>query len=151
MGERKFFQEIIHWLDQHQWKYKSREKAGIIEMDMSLKCELKQCQVIVWMREEACIVMGRIPVNVEEEAKGRVAEYLCRINYGLYSGYFDFNYDDGEIRFKTVLQDSTDGEQRQENIGQALIRPAMMFDMYGPGLLRVLRQEQRPEDAVENT
>lgn len=145
-----FFTEIIHWLDQNEWKYESREKAGIIEMNMSLRCELKKCQVIAWMREEECIVMGRIPIRVEKEARGRIAEYLCRINYGLYSGYFDFNYDDGEIRFKTFLQDSTDAARKQENIGQALMRPAMMFDMYGPSLLKVLRQEQEPGEAVEN-
>lgn len=143
------FEKIEQWLNENKWEYRSRENAGIIEIDMGLKCELKQCQVIVWMKEGQCVVMGRVPIKAEEDARERIAEYFCRVNYGLYSGHFDLNYSDGEIRYKTYLPESTDPDAQRENIGETLIRPAMMFDAYGPGMMKVWRQEKDPAQAME--
>ena len=94
-------------------------------------------------------MMARVPIKAEEDARERIAEYFCRVNYGLYSGHFDLNYSDGEIRYKTYLPESTDPDAQRENIGEALIRPAMMFDAYGPGMMKVWRQEKDPAQAME--
>lgn len=146
-----FLKEIERWLIENRWTYRNRNEAGIIEMDMSLQCELKHCQVIVWMKGDDCFVMGRIPIKVEESARTRVAEYLCRVNYSLFTGHFDLNYDDGEIRYKTFLKkNNTDQEQQRINIEEALVDPAVMFDVYGPGLLKVWREESTPAEVMEN-
>ena len=143
------FQKIENWLEENNWSYESRRKAGIIEMNMGLTCELRRCQVIVWMKDGKCTVMGRVPVKVEKGARERVAEYFCRVNYGLYSGHFDLNYSDGELRSKTYLAESADEEIQKDNIGDALVCPAMMFDIYGPGLLEVWRKEKTPTEVME--
>lgn len=146
-----FLNEIESWLKKNRWTYRKRREAGIIEMDMSLQCELNHCQVIVWMKDDDCFVMGRVPLQVEKDARTRVGEYLCRVNYGLFSGHFDLNYDDGEIRYKAFLKkDETDQEQRRKNMEEALVCPAVMFDMYGPGLLEVWRGERTPAEVMEN-
>lgn len=143
------FQKIENWLEENNWSYESRRKAGIIEMNMGLTCELRRCQVIVWMKDGKCTVMGRVPVKVEKGARERVAEYFFRVNYGLYSGHFDLNYSDGELRYKTYLAESADEEIQKDNIGDALVCPAMMFDIYGPGLLEVWRKEKTPAEVME--
>ncbi len=144
-----FLQEIEQWMQKNNWQYKRRSKAGILEMDMRLQCGLERCRVLVWLREGDCVVIGRIPVKVEEEARSRVAEYLCRVNYGLYYGGFDFNFNDGEIRYKTLLTKLADTDRQEENIEEAMVRPAMMFDMYGPGLLEVWKKEKEPSEVAE--
>lgn len=141
--------EIECWLNKNRWVYRKRKEAGIIELDMSLQCELKHCQVIVWMKDDNCFVMGRVPFKAEKATKARIAEYLCRVNYGLFSGHFDLNYEDGEIRYKTLVQKNTiDKEKLWENIEEALVRPAMLFDAYGPGLLKVWKGECTPAEVM---
>lgn len=43
------------------------------------------------------------PQRVPEERRLEVSEFLTRANYGLADGNFELDFDDGEIRFKSVL------------------------------------------------
>jgi hypothetical protein len=43
------------------------------------------------------------PQRVPEEHRLAVSEFLTRANYGLADGNFELDYDDGEVRFKSVL------------------------------------------------
>lgn len=142
--------EIESWLQDNGWKYKKRQEAEILEMDVKLQCGLEQCRVIVWMTEEYCVVVGRTPVKVEEEARGRIGEYVCRANYSMYDGHFDFNYDDGELRYKTILPQTINAGSRPEMIEEMLMRPAVMLDTYGPGFLKVWKQEEEPAEVIKD-
>jgi hypothetical protein len=44
------------------------------------------------------------PQRVPPERRLAVAEYLTRANYGLAAGNFELDFDDGEVRYKSVLQ-----------------------------------------------
>jgi hypothetical protein len=44
------------------------------------------------------------PLRVPEERRDEVSRFLTRANYGLAAGNFELDYEDGEIRYKTVLQ-----------------------------------------------
>jgi Zn ribbon nucleic-acid-binding protein len=49
------------------------------------------------------------PQRAPEERRREVAEFLTRTNYGLAAGNFELDFDDGEIRYKSVLQTQGDG------------------------------------------
>ena len=43
------------------------------------------------------------PERVPEERRLDVSEFLTKANYGLADGNFELDFDDGEVRYKTVL------------------------------------------------
>jgi len=49
------------------------------------------------------------PRRVPEALRPEVAAFLTRANYGLADGNFELDFDDGEVRFKTVLHVQGDG------------------------------------------
>jgi hypothetical protein len=49
------------------------------------------------------------PQRVPEERRVDVSAFLTRANYGLADGNFELDFDDGEVRYKTVLH--VDGEE----------------------------------------
>lgn len=148
MGAVIFFAKIEKWLQENAWSYEKKEKAGIIEINIKLQCDLCQCKVIVWVKEDCCIILGVLPERIRQEERSLVAEYLCRINLGLCYGHFDLDFDDGEIRYKTGIKQVDFLSLSQDKIGEFMISPAIMFDLYGPGLLDILKGEKSPEEAA---
>jgi hypothetical protein len=49
------------------------------------------------------------PQRAPEQRRSEVAELLTRANYGLAAGNFELDFDDGEIRYKSVLHAEGDG------------------------------------------
>ena len=69
-----------------------------------------------------------------------MAEFLTRINYGLFSGAFELDLEDGEIRAKTSV------DFRGSQLDMALVRNAvetnwLLMDRHLPGLQAILRGE----------
>jgi hypothetical protein len=75
-----------------------------------------------------------------ERLRAKMAEFLTRINYGLFSGVFELDLEDGEIRAKTSV------DFRGSQLDKALVRNAvetnwLLMDRHLPGLRAVLRGE----------
>lgn len=49
-------------------------------------------------------IYSAYPVNAEPGSRAELAELLTRVNYGMYIGNFEFDLDDGSVRFKTSLE-----------------------------------------------
>ena len=86
-------------------------------------------------------------VNVPEDRRGEVAEYLTRANYGMVMGNFEMDYSDGEVRYKTVL-DIGDGELDPKALRPLFSENLRTFDRYFPGLMALLYGGVSAEAAV---
>jgi len=74
-------------------------------------------------------------------------EFLTRANFGLKFGNFEFDLQDGEIRFKTSIQFA--GEVQVESmIEQCLLINIMTMERYLPGILQVIFTEIDPQAAI---
>jgi hypothetical protein len=100
--------------------------------------------------EDRCFVLfyTLCPLVVPEDARGRMAEFVARANYGLPIGNFELDVRDGEIRFKTSL----DIEDAQ--LTEPLLRPVVYanthtMDRYMPGVVEVLYRGGDPASVVE--
>ena len=89
-----------------------------------------------------------LPMNVVEDKRAAVAEYLTRANYGLHVGNFEMDMTDGEVRYKTtgVADENTmpglDVIRRLTYVGFS------MFDRYVPSLLSILYGGKTAEEAI---
>lgn len=85
-------------------------------------------------------------VDIAPARRPAVAEFLTRVNFGLVSGNFELDWDDGEVRFKTGIE--LDGLSPSAELVRALVQPNLSSVLrYLPGLLMVIRDEADPRTA----
>jgi hypothetical protein len=85
--------------------------------------------------------------NVPEEKRLAVAEFVTRVNFGLFLGNFEMDFSDGELRFKTSI-DVEDGELTQEMIRKLVYSNVMMMDKYLPGIMSIIYAGTSPAEAL---
>ena len=86
------------------------------------------------------ITYGIVPVAVDpEDSDGmkRMAEFICRVNYGLQYGCFEFDFRDGGIRFKSFI-DCEKHAPSLEVVKNSIQCTAAMFKCYGPGIIDII-------------
>jgi len=76
-----------------------------------------------------------------------VAEFLTRVNFGLFIGNFEMDFSDGELRYKTAI-DVQDGQLTQEMIRKLVYSNVMMMDKYLPGIMSIIYAGTAPVEAV---
>ena len=62
-------------------------------------------QLVARAREgrRQALFTSMVPVNIQPELRPVVAEFLCRANFGLVLGNFEFEYATGGVGYKTSV------------------------------------------------
>ena len=121
---------------------------------MSKEPHYLECKAIV--NEIDFSVFASYPFHADHKNKelmNRVAEFICRANFGLRHGNFEFDFRDGEILYKITADcegDNNDLRFSDEIIKNALQIPSTMIRRYTPGLNVVLFGGADPAKAVKN-
>lgn len=96
-------------------------------------------EVLVQAREEQgqLIVYSLCPLEIAEDNRPAMTEFITRANYGLVTGNFELGLEDGDLRYKTSVD--SDGEAITNSVMRGLLYANMaMFDQYLPGILGIL-------------
>ncbi len=131
------------------WKFSDLEE-GVLRMGFAGRNGNWTC--IARPREDRGIFLfySIAAVNVPEEKRLMVAEYLVRANYGLPLGNFEMDFSDGEVRFKT----SIDVESEEYMLTPAMLKSlvysnVLTMDRYLGGLMAVIYGNAVPEQEIE--
>ena len=126
------------------------ETLGSFSFNIQLACQLST-NIIIRVGEDSFTAMAVCPVRPDTsdaELMATMAEFVCRANYGLKNGYFEFDFTDGELRYKCYVP-CDDRVPSQELIREGITVPAMMLRRYGLGILGVLYNGVDPAIAVK--
>lgn len=155
MKEKTYSREIANvvntFLTENDWRFSFDENRGIFNFGLSLKGKLKKIDCIVDVKDNEYIVYAVSPIGVDEnnpQMMAAMAEFICRANYGLKAGNFEFDYDDGEVRFKIHVCCEyivPTAAMVKKNIYCS----ASMFEHYGGGILDIIFNEASGRSAVE--
>jgi hypothetical protein len=132
---------------------KKQEWQFYLFEDSSLRIDVNG-QAARWITLVKCIdehqqlLVYSICPNKTPEAKFvQVQEFLTRANFGLKFGNFEFDYDDGEIRFKTSVQFEGDFDFTLM-IEECISLNIATFDRYLSGILQVIFTDISPKEAI---
>ncbi len=107
---KTLLERMAEWLDANEWQYDSHPEKDYI----STTCKLKDVAARVFVEFadsdewHRALAFTSYPVRVPEARRTAVADALNRINYSLVYGSFEMDMDDGEVRFRTVVESDTD-------------------------------------------
>lgn len=151
--EKKYSVEIANaitkFLKEDDWHYRFDAEDGTYRMGLGLKGDLDHVNIHVHVYDDSFTVNVVSPIKVKKDpAKRReMAEFICRANYGLKCGGFQYDIRDGEILYKVYVP-CHDIVPSQEMVKHSLYIPAMMFDKYSGGMFAVLFAGTSAKDAV---
>ncbi|MCR4817649.1 MAG: YbjN domain-containing protein [Fretibacterium sp.] len=108
------------------------------------------CVVVIADSFFRTYVVSPIGVDPSEPSKlAAMAEFICRVNYGLFGGGFEMDFNDGEIRFRSFVDCSGGLIPSEALIGNSIVAGTRMFERYLPGIKDVLFNGTSPKEAVE--
>ena len=155
MKERTYSIDIANavkgFLTDDNWHFSFEEERGIFKFGLGLKGKLKKIHYIVDIKEDEYLVYAICPLGADEDdarMMANMAEFVCRANYGLKTGNFELDFDDGEIRFKVHV--SCHGiTPTVDMIKRSIYCPATMFDHYGSGIVDIIFNDASAKSAVD--
>ena len=124
------------------------EKSNIFSFVMNLPGPLAFIDYIIMVHEESFSVLAVCPLEAKDPALRPVmSEFLNRANYNLRNGNFEFDFSDGEVRYKCFV-DCEDLVPSQKMIQNSISIPLAMYRRYGPGIVNILYTGMSAEQAV---
>jgi hypothetical protein len=144
---RHAFVKLGDFLREHDWNPQQIPDKYIYRMPFRGQNGLMYVYAQVRIEAEQFLCYVLAPIKAPEEVRPAVAEYLTRANYGLYIGNFEFDYSDGEIRYKSSL-DFENATLTADLIRNTLYPALQMMDRYLPGLMKVAYGGAVPEQAI---
>lgn len=96
------------------------------------------------------VVYGMCSVGVDRddrEMMAQMAEFICRANYSLINGCFEFDFTDGEIRYRSCI-DCAEVIPSQKVIKHSVQYIALIYERYLSGILDIIFTNGRAEEAI---
>lgn len=125
------------------------EKDNSFGFTMHVSGPVSCIDYIIKVNENDFTVVVVFPLKASNEAlRASISEFVNRANYGLKNGNFEFDFSDGEVRYKCFV-DCEDQIPAQEVISNSIAVPSAMIKRYAPGIVAVLFGGKSPKDAVD--
>lgn len=129
-------QRVINFFRDDDWKFNLDGNILIT----SIECTNCTCRIFVFVNEENSTiqVLSTIDTKISYSKRPAVAEFLTRANFGLNIGNFEFDLNDGQIRYKTSMDVEGSEDLITNKIMHNLVYTSFgMMDRYFSGFMRI--------------
>jgi hypothetical protein len=128
---------LIEYLKKKKWSYGLGKEDGVIIFNLSGQNGTFPCIADIQASKTRFIFVTICPSNCPNHKKAIIAELLTRLNFFIYYGTFEMNYDNGEIRFKTSIP--LDHLTLTEDIiDDVIMSNISIMDECSPAILRLI-------------
>jgi len=121
---------------ENRWPFAEVRDAPVLVSDLSGVWGTWKFYAQVVKEHDVVLFYSICPLRVPEEVRLEAAHFLTRANYGLATGNFELDLEDGEIRYKTVVH--VDGTLSPAAVGQAVRANGIAMETYLPGIGAVI-------------
>jgi len=142
------FSGILSFLEAHSYHYTSYEDEERVNLTLAGKHADYRVTLRITHEGDYFQIYIHYPFRVREaEQRITAAELVCRANYGILVGGFEFDMSDGELRFH-VTHFIHDLPLTQEVVERLLYTALSTMDRYFPAFMQHIHAGHTPEDAV---
>jgi hypothetical protein len=148
-NSQNIFDFVVQFLNEQKssWTYERYKEETVIILGMQGHHGIKFRVVIdVKEDEKTILVYSIIAIYAMEDKKIAASELVNRLNYGLVVGNFEFDFEDGEIRFKNSIE-CKGIELTYEFIDILIMRSIITLDNASKCLIDVLLNGVSPAEA----
>ncbi len=141
----------LEYFESQKWHYEVKQNDDdrfIVTLGMNLKGKLSSCRVLVVIDDKNIQCFTVCPIKATEDVRPQVAEFLTRANYGLKIGKFELDYNDGEVRYQSILPCS-EGVPCIKDVERVIVVGFLMFQRFGDGLVKNLMGFGNPAEDIK--
>jgi hypothetical protein len=137
VGETALLGELKRIFVENDWPFSEVRGAQVLVSDLSGPLGTWKFYAQVVEEQDLILLYSVCPLRVPAERRPEVSQFLTGANYGLAAGNFELDFEDGEIRYKTVLPSYGDGLDAA--VLKRLVRSnGMAMEAYLPGIGAVI-------------
>lgn len=141
------FETAVHFFQTQNWTVSQIPDQQVLHFYFEGDNGQWECYAQAREAQGQFIFYSVFPLKAPQAKYQAVVEYITRANYGLIIGNFEFDFSDGEIRYKTSINvDSSNLDVAV--ISQLIYTNLLNADKYLPGILAILDSEILPEEAI---
>lgn len=123
------------------------DHAFHVVLNLRLQGRMNTCRMVIMATDSDIESMTFSPINVAEEYRPMVAEFMMRANCRLKLGAFELDFRDGEVRFKSTMS-AVSGDPSEEDVNRVVSMPVIMFERFGEGLVKCMMGLGNPEEEI---
>jgi hypothetical protein len=143
----QIFAEMVNFFQEDEWPFYQVEGQPVLQIAFQGDNGKWTCFARAREQQQQMVFYSIFPVNIPENKRLAVAEFITRANYGMVIGNFELDFTDGEIRYKTSI------DVEGDNLTFALIKRLVyanvtMMDEYLPGIMSVIYGEAEAGEAI---
>lgn len=134
---RKFIiNELKNYFDSNDWTCEYDAEKHLFTGEISLEGPLSNVTFIVFAGDDHAVCYHILPFSASLKERPQQAEFLTRVNCNLLRGYFEMDFEDGEIRYKHRIS-LADIKADIEEISYMLFLGCSMIEQYSPGIIAI--------------
>lgn len=141
---------VKQFLTDDDWHYSFDEERGIFDFDLRVRSKIQKIKYLIDVKEDEMVVYGICPIGADcddEKMMIQMAEFICRANFGLKNGCFEFDFRDGEIRYKSFI-DCDEVLPSTEVVKNSIHCTVAMYKRYAAGITSIIFAESSAKDAI---
>jgi Zn ribbon nucleic-acid-binding protein len=148
-GTRLLVDELKRVFAEHGWPYTEVRGAPVLLSELSGPAGQWSFYAHIVEEKDVILLYSVCPERIPEGRRTEVSHFLTRANYGLAAGNFELDFDDGEVRYKTVLH--LHGDELDGLALKRLVRAnGIAMETYLPGIRSVVAgKEGRSADLAD--
>jgi hypothetical protein len=136
-GGGVLLEELKRAFAENGWPYSEVRGAPVLLSELSGALGRWRFYAQAVEEKDLILLYSICPLRAPEDRRVEVSHFLTRANYGLATGNFELDFDDGEIRYKTALQ--LQGEDVDSATVKSLVRlNGIAMETYLPGISSVI-------------
>ena len=97
------FQAVVSFFDENDWPMSQTELKNVIKVPFKGSNGQWDCYARVKEEDGKFAFYSQLPLQVPESKKIPMALLLSKINFGLLVGNFEFDFEEGAVRYKTSI------------------------------------------------
>lgn len=146
-------ESVENILKKINFKYFLEEDDGITVfkagMRLDSEAKISRIKFDIFVTSRNILVISGADIKADTKNIARMAEYICRANYGLEDGNFEFDCDEGRIRYKSYIYNNGK-ELDEESFLRSLVIASEMWKQYGNGIVEIVGNSQSvPKDIIQ--
>lgn len=141
-------EKVIAYFEQTQVKFYPTENPQMLQTQFKGANGIWFCYLYLANNPPLLIFHSICPVLTPPPKLGSMAEYLTRINYNLLVGNFDLDFNNGQVRFKTVI-DLENAHLPPSLVQNKLFPSLATMDAHLPAIMKLIYTDTTPLELSE--
>ena len=131
---------VKKFLEEDEWNYSFDDETGLFRFDLRIRSKIQKINYAIDVHKDEIVIYGISPVAADPDASEcmvHMAEFICHTNYGIKNGCFEFDFEDGEIRFRRYI-DCDNNMPSVEVVKNSVYCIAAMYKSYAQGFTDII-------------